>query len=67
MHSISISTSPSMQVTVRSSERSDSCAVSGRPRLPSALTHSAIVSASWTTAQPVSVTQVVSITSVPGS
>ena len=29
--------------------------------------HSAIVSASWTTTQPVSVTQVVSITSVPGS
>ena len=56
-----------MQVIVRSSERSDSCSVSGRPRLPSAVAHSAIVSASWTTTQPVSVTQVVSITSVPGS
>ena len=55
-----------MQVIVRSSERSDSWRLCGRPRLSSA-THSAIVSASWTTTQPVSVTQVVSITSVPGS
>ena len=56
-----------MQVIVRSSERSDSCSVSGRLPLPSEVAHSAIVSASWTTTQPVSVTQVVSITSVPGS
>ncbi len=64
---MSIVTSPSMQVIVRSSEWSDSCSVRGRfPCSPSG-THSPIVSASWTTAQPVSVTQVVSITRVPGS
>ena len=66
MHSISISTSPSMQVIRRSSEQSDSCSVLGRPPSPFG-THSPIVSASWITTQPVSVTQVVSITSVPGS
>ncbi len=58
-----------MQVIVRSSELSFSWAVSGRPLRPSPLpeaAHSAIVSASLTTTQPVSVTQVVSITSVPG-
>ncbi len=63
---MSMVTSPSMQVIVRSSELSDSCMVRGRPPSPSG-THSPIVSASWTTAQPVSVTQVVSITRVPGS
>ena len=56
-----------MQVIVRSSERSDSWAVSGRLPAPPEVAHSAIESASWTTTQPVSVTQVVSITSVPGS
>ncbi len=54
-----------MQVIVRSSERSDSCPVAGRSPLAEA--HSAIVSASLTTTQPLSVTQVVSITRVPGS
>ena len=55
--------------------RSSSAAASGRTRARCRAgrpcrrrsTHSAIVSASWTTTQPVSVTQVVSITSVPGS
>ena len=39
----------------------------GREPGPACSTQSPIVSASWTTTQPVSVTQVVSITSVPGS
>ena len=56
-----------MQVIVRSSERSDSCSVAGRRSPSPPVTHSPIVSASWITTQPVSVTQVVSITSVPGS
>ena len=56
-----------MQVIVRSSERSDSCSVCGRDPGPACSTQSPIVSASWTTTQPLSVTQVVSITSVPGS
>ena len=56
-----------MQVIVRSSEWSDSCSVPGRACRRRSGTHSPIVSASWTTTQPVSVTQVVSITSVPGS
>jgi hypothetical protein len=60
-----------MQVIVRSNERSDSCPVSGRPwrfaSSPSAGAQSAIVSASLTTTQPLSVTQVVSITKVPGA
>jgi hypothetical protein len=59
-----------MQVIVRSSELSFWCSVSGRPRRvssPPAAAQSAIVSASLTTTQPVSVTQVVSITRVPGT
>ena len=57
-----------MQVIVRSSELVGLVFGLGPAALPSPLgTHSAIVSASWTTTQPVSVTQVVSITSVPGS
>ena len=67
MHSISISTSPSMQVIIRSSERSDSCSVLGRPRCEPSGTHSPMLSRSWITTHPVSVTQVVSRTRVPGS
>ena len=62
-----MSTSPSMQLITRKSEWSDSCWVWGREPEPPSAAHSAIVSASWITAQPESVTQVVSMISVPGS
>ena len=52
-----------MQRTVRSSDWSDWWETIG---VPSVGVQAAIESASWTTIQPVSVTQVVSITSVPG-
>ncbi len=52
-----------MQVTVRSSDWSDWWETIGVPELG---VQAAIESASWTSSQPVSVTQVVSITSVPG-
>ena len=47
------------------SDRTRARCRAGRPCRP-LVAHSAIVSASWTTTQPVGVTQVVSITSVPG-
>jgi hypothetical protein len=69
-HTSSAITSPCRQVMVRTSRWSASWSVGGRvwrASVSSSSTQSPIVSASWTTAQPLRVIQVVSSTSEPGT